>query len=195
MKQVIYGILIFLFVATTAYAQESKQPLVLTIKSDKQVYEVGEDIGINVEIRNIGSDRLLMEEAPFSTFGQDSGLAFDIQTPSLARPSYIHPAQTKDIGVLQRLVYLEPNQSFKSVIILNKWYRMDQLGRNRIKAHFILNRIGPIKYPQGIDKCYCLILNNCPKDFNLSKCGEGVLWSNDITIEVVDKGKTAGKKH
>ena len=44
MNKLFSGILILLFAAAAGYAQESKQPLQLTIKSDKQVYKVGEEI-------------------------------------------------------------------------------------------------------------------------------------------------------
>src|SRR4051812_36684526 len=58
MKKIVLGILTLLFMATASYCQEAKQPLQLTIKSDKQVYEVGEKITITVSMRNDGNDTI-----------------------------------------------------------------------------------------------------------------------------------------
>lgn len=48
--------MIFLAVPLICFAQEIKQSLQLTIKSDKEVYEVGEEINIEANIKNIGEE-------------------------------------------------------------------------------------------------------------------------------------------
>ena len=56
MRRVILVIIGLFITASFGYCQESKQPLELTIKSDKQVYEVGEKINITASIRNNGKE-------------------------------------------------------------------------------------------------------------------------------------------
>ena len=46
------------FMATVGYCQESKQSLVLTIKSDKQVYEVGQEVTLRLGIKNLSSEKI-----------------------------------------------------------------------------------------------------------------------------------------
>jgi len=54
MKEITYGILIFLFVAAMGYAQESKQFLQLNIQS-RQTHYVGENINLLLDVRNLSS--------------------------------------------------------------------------------------------------------------------------------------------
>ena len=46
MKKILLGFFVLNAVISLGYCQEQTQPLKLAIKSDKQVYEVGEDIKI-----------------------------------------------------------------------------------------------------------------------------------------------------
>ena len=54
MKKILLAIMALCFVATVGYSQEKASPLTLTIKSDKQVYEVGEAVRLMVEMSNVG---------------------------------------------------------------------------------------------------------------------------------------------
>ena len=53
MKKILFGLVLLLSVYQIGYCQESKQPLQLTIKADKEVYGVGEEIVIDAEIMNL----------------------------------------------------------------------------------------------------------------------------------------------
>jgi len=52
MKRIILALILVALITSFSYCQEIEQPLKLTIKSDKQVYEAGESITVNVEIKN-----------------------------------------------------------------------------------------------------------------------------------------------
>jgi len=55
-KVILKGALsLLLVVASLGYCQESEQPVRLSIKSDKQVHEIGEDIEFMLTIRNFTS--------------------------------------------------------------------------------------------------------------------------------------------
>ncbi len=58
MKRILIGLSLLLLAVPFGYCQESTQPLRLTIKSDKQVYEVGEEITLEVTIANLSSNEL-----------------------------------------------------------------------------------------------------------------------------------------
>ncbi|MFH1360910.1 MAG: hypothetical protein ABIJ41_07785 [Candidatus Omnitrophota bacterium] len=71
MKKIILFIILSFLTASVAYCQD--QPLQITIKSNKQVYEVGEEILIELKVVNIGNkeamvlkDILWQEDALFS---------------------------------------------------------------------------------------------------------------------------------
>ena len=54
MKKILPGIGILFLITSIGYCQEPKQSLQLTIKSDKQVYEVGEEINLELSVKNVG---------------------------------------------------------------------------------------------------------------------------------------------
>ena len=56
MNRVLMGLSLLLVAVPFGYCQELTQPLQLTIKSDKQVYEVGEEITLEVTIANLSSN-------------------------------------------------------------------------------------------------------------------------------------------
>lgn len=51
---------VLLLAASVGYSQETTQPLQLTIKSDKQAYEVGEEIKLSMSIENISDKDVLI---------------------------------------------------------------------------------------------------------------------------------------
>lgn len=55
MKKLLLGIILLTLMTSLGYCQE-EQPLTLTISSDKQVYEVGEEIFITINIVNTSND-------------------------------------------------------------------------------------------------------------------------------------------
>jgi len=67
MRKILLGIVVLLLITSVSYCQESNQslqrfdknsPLVLTIKSDKQVYELDDDIILTLTMKNIGEDEI-----------------------------------------------------------------------------------------------------------------------------------------
>ena len=56
MKKIFLGTVVLLLITSVGYGQEVSSTLQLTIRSDKQLYEVGEEINIEAKIRNIGKD-------------------------------------------------------------------------------------------------------------------------------------------
>jgi len=60
MKKVILGTAILLLITSVSYCQDSKQPLALTIKSDKEMYKVGEEIKISAILSNKSDKEIVM---------------------------------------------------------------------------------------------------------------------------------------
>ncbi len=58
MKRILIGLSLLLAAGPCGYCRESTQPLRLTIKSDQQVYGVGEGIALEVTIANLSSKEL-----------------------------------------------------------------------------------------------------------------------------------------
>ena len=56
MKRIILAIIFLLLIAPCGYGQTPQQPLMLTIKTDKQIFNKGEAINIIATIRNEGSE-------------------------------------------------------------------------------------------------------------------------------------------
>src|ERR1039457_3868393 len=52
MRKALLVITIILLVISVGFCQESKQPLILTIKSDKQLYKAGEEIKLDFQVTN-----------------------------------------------------------------------------------------------------------------------------------------------
>lgn len=95
MKKIISGVLILFFMATACYAQESKQPLQLTIKSAEQVYAVGEEIKLELTINN-NSDK---EQIIF--WGDEL-------------PEIVMPLVAANVGTLKQLLLIIPRTTEKS---------------------------------------------------------------------------------
>jgi hypothetical protein len=68
MKKILLGFISLLLIASVGYCEE--QPLQLIMKSDKEIYKVGEEIWIEFEFKNIRSERkdLLFEGCVFPLY-------------------------------------------------------------------------------------------------------------------------------
>ena len=64
MKQIILSIICLFLILPFGYCQDLKQPPTISIKSDKQVYEIGEEIKVEVKIKNISQDKILIQTLP-----------------------------------------------------------------------------------------------------------------------------------
>jgi hypothetical protein len=185
-----FTILLATLLFTPQLGWSEATPLALTISSDKPVYEAGEKISLGVDIKNVSGAPVELLDMNFSTFGQASGLRFDVLSPSREQPQYIHPEQRKDIGYSPIILTLKSNQTLGSLIILNTWYTIDRPGRYTIKAQLVRDMKSWTGRAASLGKCYRSTLSDVPKNSPcsaLSKCWEGVLTSNTITIEVKEK--------
>lgn len=60
MKRIFFGIGLLVLTVSFGYGQEPKQPLEFTIKSDKSVYEVGKEIAIAGQLKNISKHGIVI---------------------------------------------------------------------------------------------------------------------------------------
>lgn len=69
MKKILLGIISLFLIMSVGYCQD--QPLQLTIKSDKEVYEVGEEIAVIITVTNIGNkpEEIFVQGPAFYTYG------------------------------------------------------------------------------------------------------------------------------
>lgn len=115
MKRILLGIVLLLLMVIVGCSQESEEPLRLTIKSDKEVYVLGEEIQATLIIKNIGEDKV----KPYYIL-KDSFLAIN----------------GKEIALATWLIwrgniegYLPPNTEFSYSINVKKIYAIDKIGQ------------------------------------------------------------------
>lgn len=75
MKKILLGIISLLLIASVGYCEE--QPLQLIIKSDKEIYKVGEEIWIIVDIKNNSERKQIL-----------SALGFIVSSDNIKNPIY-----------------------------------------------------------------------------------------------------------
>ena len=61
MKRIVLGIAVLLLTTPAGYCMRPVEPLQLTITSDKQVYEVGEDVKLTIKATNIGIEDVYID--------------------------------------------------------------------------------------------------------------------------------------
>jgi len=169
MKRIISIIFISFFMATAGHCQEVKQPLQLTITSDKSVYEVGEEINIQSGFLNT-SDNTIDPTKHIDSYDGGRSLFFKNEKGE--------ECELKFIGGLDEMMStrLLPKQT------TSLWaYPVLPLKDGQFKW-------GQFKLQIKKGKGYSF---TGKQEIYLKAYG---LTSNTITIEVVDKGKAAGKK-
>lgn len=67
MKKMLLGIAILLLITSVGCKQKPEQSLQLTIKSDKEVYELGEDVTLPLTIKNISSKQVNVPQLIWSS--------------------------------------------------------------------------------------------------------------------------------
>lgn len=197
MKQIILAIICLFLISPSGYCQDAKQPLLLTIKSDKQVYLAGEPIYVDYELKNISRKDIEILQ-PFS------------KSEIIDRPAnfFIKEENWQERGKLLAAVDYYPGYGVFNIIRLapEKSYRkkvnvveFDYLKRQvSYTVPNVYSKSGniPTPYvmanlPAGI---YTITADySLPKVFAEAQCGQkncwqGTLSSNPITIEV--KGKS-----
>jgi len=178
MRRILLGITVLLFMVSIGYCQDQPlqqfdkgSPLELTIKSDKQVYEVGEEIWIQVTIRNASERKQIL-----------SALGFIVSSDNIKSPIY-SPVKfsdnTFDDNPYKReMVTLQSEE--KRVLKYNLYnLKWDILSSSLWASKQFNKYIRPGKYSIYFDSVIGDQKDYTPRPNNLT--------SNTITIEVVEK--------
>ncbi len=175
MKKIILAIYILFFAITAGYCQEAMQPLQLIIKSDKQIYDVGEEINITVSIRNESNNTIKI-------YSPDYWGVSDI----IVTNSQGIPIKSRGLKIYRRasdtFMTVPPNESRAHTFDNLLWFHCGGAWQFIDEA-----QLKPDTY-----KIYVTVTNP-PVD----KCGGGkkfektdlsdILTSNTMTIEVKEK--------
>ena len=181
MKRIFFGIVALLLTASCGYCQEAEQPFQLTIRSDKQVYGVGEDIIIEVVQKNKSDQDVLLEDyyPKIDEIGHRSKFRFTVYKDKSNTPQqYIHYEQLAKMLVNFQNRQMKPGEEFVFKVTLNKWYDMLSPGRYSIgcmKTHqFPKVKLQEEQLPIGKKEMFQV---------------KAVTYvSNTLTIEVREKG-------
>jgi len=185
MKKVILGTAILLLIASVSYCQESNQPLqrfdkslplALTIKSDKQVYKVGEEIIIEAALKNNGSQELWLGGfyKDIDEIGHRSNFRFRVfKDNSKTERQYINIELLKKMFVDFKKQLIKPGEEIAFKVTLNKWYDMSKPGRYTVVCKYTSK--GPFEMDEWLP------------------IWEGTITSNTITIEAREKKDTVLK--
>ncbi len=185
MKRRALGIGLLLLTVIVGCCQEPKEPLQLTIKSDKQVYEAGDSIYIYYKIANIGDKEITIAQ-PFS----DNGVIH----PRVFSGSFIiKDALNEDLtevfpvalinwaAIANKPITLRKGESYMRKVNIVKIEEDDFLSHIPYSSEMYLQRKDKYKI---IGRYEWLTLR---KDYPSPNCWKGTLTSNTITIEVVEK--------
>ena len=175
MKQIILAIICLVLISPFGYCQEPEQPLTLTINSDKQVYEVGEEISIMASIRNEGKD------------------IAKIYSPDYWGVSEIIVINSQEIPMMPRGLKIErryfdtfmtipPNESRVHTFDNLQWFHCGGAWQF----------IDEVQLKSDTYKIYVTVTNppvdKCSSDKKFEKTNlSGTLTSNTITIKVTEK--------
>ena len=196
MKKILLGFFVLNAVISLGYCQEQTQPLKLAIKSDKQVYEVGEDIKITAYFENQSNDIITaaIGRKRFSDLDiyKDSeklqmGILYDIKEVPLGflQSDYQHikPNEIKEVTMLSKIEkfvgrkLMGPSIDYtgfgivsENVVFLFKTPGSFQL-RLKYQPKF------PSSKSEAIHSAY----------HKMENVWQGTLTSNTITIEVKEK--------
>lgn len=165
MKKIILVIVFLTLTVFSGYCQESKEPLEFTIKSDKEVYGVGEEIKIFLNIKNISKEPIKIELYFWGKEHLACGTNTGFQTPSQV---VMLDSNGKDISFSNiapkalmppvEFITVAPHETYSAVIPYSKNYQTHKI----IPGNYTIT----VKY-------------------NLSALS--TLTSNTITIMVVEK--------
>jgi hypothetical protein len=176
MKKILLGIAILLLITPFSYCQESKQqlqrfdkssPLTLFIKSDKQVYDKGEDVIVDVILENNGDQELWLGRfyKDIDEIGHQSNFVFRVfKDKSEKEQQYKHIEQQSKMSVPYQSIPIKTGEEIVLKATLNRWYIMSKPGAYTIVCSFLSKR--PFSANEKLPMW------------------EGTLVSNTITIEV-----------
>lgn len=186
-KRILLGMVLLLLMVTVGCCQEPEKPLQLTIKSDKQVYEVGEPIYIDYEITNVDSEEITIAP-PFDDNGiidpHRFGGAFIIKRELDETSTEVYPlANFLSMPITpDKVITLKKGESYnKKVNIIKISEGSDDTKSIPYSSEMFFQREG--KYTiQGKYEW-----SKLRKNYPTPNCWKGIFLSNTITIEVVEK--------
>jgi hypothetical protein len=192
MKKILLRIMTLCFVASVGHCQEIASPLALTIKSYKQIYEVGEEIWIDSIFKNISKETIELLIWNGQTMSADNSRTINFPMYHFFEFRNEHGkgiASTGPSDIAKRPVAMERKKllaggEFVSKVPLHTW-KLSGLGKG-------YNFIGSEARKIQIKGSYMV-----PEGFEFAvKEGEriffGQLASNAITIEVKEKKLDVG---
>ena len=132
MKKV-FLIILLLAIPLVCLAQERGQPLQLTIKSDKKVYEVGDKIKINYTISNIGNLPVGVFYSISPAYADES-IKYKLQTTNDKEYELLYPYSVQTMKPIPEYKIFKPGQRWiqeKTIgeINLGKVHKMELLGQ------------------------------------------------------------------
>ena len=155
MKKILLAIILLFSIVQISYCQE--QPLQLTIKSDKEIYKVGEEVALEITLNNKLEKELILfwSDRELAVFSEEIGvynIAMYVQAP------------TDDT------LYIKPKDSITKTITINLDNRFKPL-KGKIGIVFLYSNLGILGFEHREDQ----------------EIWQGTVTSNPITIEVVEK--------
>lgn len=158
--------------------KENSQPLQLTIESDKEVYEVGEDIFVELTLRNNSNRELYLDHfyKDIDSIGTRSNFRFKVlKDKSKIEQQYLHGEVIKRLIVPFKRTQIKAGGEIIFKATLNKWYSMTEAGKYSV---------------------VCMYSSKGPFPMNeWMPMWEGAVTSNTITIEVVEKREKETKEY
>ena len=186
MKQIILSFISLFFISSVSHTQDLKQPLILSIKSEKKIYVSGESIYINYEIRNTGQEKVNIDQ-PF--------LAGIIERPVYI---FIKAKNWKERIRIEAIVDYYPgygnfkiislgtgHEFIKKVNIVNFNYFGKEIGYGTSDGKFSMDNLLKGKYEISAE--YEMTKDFAKFDCLQKNCWQGRVVSNVITIEIKDK--------
>ena len=194
MKHVLLAISASLLMVTVGYCQT--QPLQLTLQSDKRVYEAGEDIFLDYEMKNAGKEAITIAP-PFDEYGvinpTSFGGSFFIDSESLKMSSQVFPLADIYPGLMSphSVITLLPGNVYKRKVNIIRISQDSVLKDIRYSSTDFMRIKGKYKITGRYE------WTDVRKDYPTASCWHGALVSNPITIEIVEKkqensGKNSG---
>jgi len=172
MKKIALAITLLFLSVTIGYCQD--QPLQLIIKSDKQVYGVGEPIYVDYQIRNLSNEDIKL----VPMFSENN----DIDPMQFAGDFILMGGRLKEpVQVSSGGIYWPESSIGGAVVIKKVEFYSKKINILTIESQRYLKQPG---------KYMIYAKYNWGKHWNslaMSDCWKGALTSNAITIEVKEK--------
>ncbi|MFH1693897.1 MAG: hypothetical protein ABH890_06410 [Bacillota bacterium] len=164
MKKIFLTVVISFFLTSVVYGQESKQSIQLIIKSDKQVYEMGEDIELAVNIvNNSDKEQILIWGPSYRPRSEEAGV-FIIQVPSF-----------DDEFFMRKTLHIQPKESVSEKVVS----RIDNYeGKAGVQLLYEYTGILDFKTSPQQELCLGPILSDIISIELVKKIDVGQNWAN-----------------